>query len=159
MTKTKLLPLFVIVAIAAMMGVSSIAPAYAAQKTTNEHEETKELIGNVGAICGSASVELFVETNVFTMEWDNGHFKIHSDFKFTLYDTSTGELVGTIPGGTFNFQGKNFVGPISIQLNTGGTGTCTDGSPLPEFVDESHCGLTLQRSGDIIAHNVICDFA
>ena len=157
MTNTKFFSVFAIVAVAAMMGAASIAPAYAAAKTST-HEETKDLIGPVGAICDSASVDLFVETNVFTIEWNNGHFKIHSDFKFTLYDTSTGDLVGTIPGSALNFQGKNFVGPISIQLNTGGIGACTNGTPLFEIFEESHCGQTFQRTGDTISHNVACVF-
>ena len=49
MTKTKLLPLFVIVAVAAMMGAASIAPAYAAQKTEDTHETTEDFILDIGS--------------------------------------------------------------------------------------------------------------
>ncbi len=158
MTKTKLLPLLVIVAVAAMMGAASIAPAYAAQKITNTHEITEDFIDNVAVpICGAAvGVDLFVQVNMFTKEWDNGHFKIHINSHFNVYDDITGELVGTIPGNAINFQGKDAL-PISLNVNSGGEGACTDGSPL-QFESASHCGVTIQRSGNTIVHSVACDF-
>jgi len=159
MNKTKLLPLFVIVAVAAMMGAASIAPTYAAQKTTDTHDTSEVLAGGLGAQCGSASTNLFVKSNSFTKVWDNGKMKTHASVKFTLYDVSTGVLVGTIPGQVINFQGDTSALPISIQINAGGTGTCTDGTPLPfQIIEPFHCGFTVQRDGDVIAHNVACDF-
>jgi len=158
MTKTKLLPLFVIVAVAAMMGASSIAPTYAAQKTINTHEMTEDFALNVPVpICGAAvGVDIFLQVNTFEKRWDNGHFKLHTNSHFNVYDDITGELIGTIPGNAINFQGKDAL-PISLNVNAGGEGACTDGTPL-EIEPASHCGLTIQRDGDTIVHSVICVF-
>jgi len=159
MNKTKLLPLFVIVAVAAMMGAASIAPVYAPGKTTDTHEITEDLIGPAGPFCGSANTNLFLKVNTFEKVWDNGHAKMHLNAQFNLYDSSTEELVGTIPGIVINIQTSKDVLPLSLNINTGGAGTCTDGSPLPDIDPPgSHCGLTIQRDGDTIAHSVICVF-
>ena len=154
MTNKKILPVFAIVAVAAMMGVSSIAPAYAAQKVINFHEEAETFAFVTGNPCGDGFVFVTIATNTFLKAWDNGKFKFHDDAQFNLYVIGP-VLVGTVPLKAINIQGDLDDLPISGNFNTGGDGECLNGTTFPAF-DEFHCGNTLQKHGDLIDHSVSC---
>ena len=155
MTKTKILSVFTIVAVAAMMGVSAIAPAYAAQKIINEHEENEILAFVVGNPCGDGDVLVTFYTNEFIKAWDNDKFKFHSSAQFNLYAIPSLELVGTVPVQSINIQGDLVDLPISGNFNAGGDGECLNGTTFPAS-PEFHCGNTLQKDGDLIDHSVSC---
>lgn len=140
--------------IAALLIGVGFAPAFAAAKVINLHDEDEIFLGIDGPFCGEALVAITLESNSFIKLWDNGHFKAHIDSQFNLYNEG-GDLVGTVPNEAINIQGNIANLPISGNLNTGGDGACVDGTPitgLPEF----HCGNTLQRDGDLIAHSLSC---
>jgi len=93
------LAVFAIVAIAAMMGVASVAPAYAAKVVIDTDEDLPIKIGQQRT-CGLAI--LFwneTRTETFTL-WDNGHFKMsvswEKEFFASKADRTSGEnLIAT----------------------------------------------------------------
>ena len=156
MTKTKILSVFVIVAVAAMMGASSIAPAYAAQKVVNFHEEDEDFISLAPNPCGDGLVAAILVTNTFLKAWDNGKFKLHDDAEIILIAQGP-TLVGTIPLNALNIQGDLDDLPISGNFNLGGDGECADGTTFENpIADEFHCGATVQKDGDVVDHAVSC---
>ena len=156
MTQTKVLSVFVIVAVAVMMSASSIAPAYATMKTTDEHidGETPPFLF-IDNPCGDGFVVVTLEFNDFLKIWDNNRYKFHSSSQFNLYLFPSGELVGTVPLEVINAQGNDIDGPESYNVNIGGDGECLNGTTFP-VIDAIHCGATIQRDGDTIAHSVDC---
>jgi len=149
MTNTKILSVFVIVAVAAMMGVSAIAPAYAAQKLVNEREETHVDFPISGELCGITS-DFTVEqwTTIFTIIWDNGHFKFHINQLTIVTDDNDGDAVVLTIEIAQNQQGNFGVGTTqSVQLNE--DGLCTDGTVF----SSEHNGATLHRDGTITLHH------
>ena len=151
MTNTKILSVFVIVAVAAMMGVSAIAPAYAERvtKDVNERDETHSEFPFSGELCGITS-DFTVEqwTTTFAMIWSNGQFKAHIDQLSIVTDDNDGDaLVLTIQIAQNN-QGNFGAGEVqSIQLNE--EWLCADGTVF----SSDHNGATLHRDGTITLHH------
>ena len=154
MTNTKVLSVFAIVAVAAMMGASTIAPAYAAQKFIDFKEQSETPAGFAVNLCGEVVVELTISTNTFLKVWDNQKFKFHDDAQINLYSLG-GALVGTAPLQSLNIQGDLDDFPISGNFNQGGDGECLDGTTFTAFPAD-HCGATLQKDGELIEHSVSC---
>jgi len=143
MTKTKLLPLFVIVAVAAMMGTASIAPAYAAQKVTDTSSKTSGSF--LAIVCGQLVDATFKTLSRFVL-WDNDQFKTHSKTSFKLTDTVTGALVGTV-NSVSNNQGDFVDLPVSVQRNQ--NVTCAGTGQISNF----NSGLTIHKDGSITFHS------
>ena len=152
---TKFLSVFAITAVAVMMGVSSIAPAYAAQKVINFHEEDENLAFFALNPCGAGVVGVTIATNTFLKAWDNEKFKFHDSAQFNIY-TLAGVLVGSAPLQAINVQGDLGDFPISGNFNAGGDGECLNGTTFPNIIGEFHCGNTLQKNGDLIEHGASC---
>ena len=149
MTNTKILSVFVIVAVAAMMGVSAIAPAYAAQKVVNERVETHVEFPVIGTLCGITS-DFTVEqwTNSFVIIWDNGHFKAHVDQLIIVTDDNDGDaLVLTIE--TAQNQQGNFGAETTQSFQVNEEGLCADGTVF----SSEHGGFTLHRDGTFNLHH------
>ena len=141
MTKTKLLPLLAIVAIAAMMGAASIAPAYAAQKVIDTNDKTS---GSFVAFACGTLVDVAFKSHFRFVVWDNDKFKFHSNDSFKLTDFFTGASVG-IASGTTNQQGDFVDLPISFQSNF--NISCKN---APNTND--HFGSTIHKDGSITFH-------
>ena len=149
MTNTKILSVFVIVAVAAMMGVSAIAPAYAAQKEVNERDEFHDEFPFSGEVCGITS-DFTVEQWFFAFStiWDNGHFKFHSEIMIILTDDNNNDAVVVTIEAVENLQGNFNSGETqSIQFNE--EGLCGDGTTFSSI----HSGATLHRDGTITVHH------
>ena len=148
MINTKILSVFVIVAVAAMMGVSAIAPAYAAQKDVNERDEFHDEFPFSGTLCGITSdftVEQWVST--FTIIWDNGHFKFHAEVLIIVTDDNDGDAVVLTIEQVLNQQGNFGEGEVqSVQFNE--EGLCADGTTF----SSEHSGATLHRDGTVTVH-------
>jgi len=141
--------------IATVLIGSGFTSAYAAEKVLNLRDNDEIFVGVEGPLCGSDDVVITLESNAFIKLWTNDHFKVHISSQFNLYDLVTGVLVGTAPNEAINIQGNLSNLPISGNFNAGGDGTCVDGTTFPALAS-FHCGNTLQKSGELIAHSISC---
>ncbi len=149
MTNTKILSVFAIVAVAAMMGVSSIAPAYAAQKVVDDRTEFHSEFSFVGTTCGITSVFTVQQWSVdFIKIWSNDHYKIHSETVVIVTDDNDGDAVVLNIESVFNQQGNFSNNPQSIQYNE--EGLCADGTTFSSV----HVGSTLHRDGTQTDHHI-----
>jgi len=140
MTKTKILALFAIVAVAAMMGTASITPAYAAQKVADR--SSKETISDNGLLCGElVQIDGFFLSRF--IQWDNDKFVLHFNFNVVLTDAS-GKGVGTWSG-VFYQQGDSGDLPVSFQSNS--KVTCKN---APNSI--SNFGAILHKDGSVTFH-------
>jgi len=141
-TKPKLLPLFVIVAVAAMMGTASIAPAYAAQKTTDTKfniDYTYEVI-----VCEQV-VQADVNNKGHFIIWDNNKFNFKTTIVWKFTDAS-GNNVGHHTG-TNSQHGTIGDTPQVYQVN--GITTCAGTGQ----VSYHHFGVTLHKDGTVNIHS------
>ena len=156
MTNTKILSVFAIVAVAVMMGASSIAPAYAAQKVTHfKNQEYPVFPYVVPNPCGANPAGQLQQGKAFIVEVEilGGEYFIHVKAQLNYYQS--GELVGTIPFKVLNAHGNTNDGPTFHSLTFGGDGKCIDGSTFSGIPD-IHCGTTVQKDHDTIVHRVEC---
>ena len=141
MTNTNFLAVFAIVAIAAMMGAASIAPAYAAQKIIDTHTKDTGFFGT--NVCGTFVVgELHINTH-FRL-WDNGHHKFHSTINGEMFDFVTGAFVADVTQ-VLNSSGGATTLPFVLQdsFNV----ECADGT-----TEGFHFGITIDENGKAHVH-------
>ena len=145
MTNTKYFSVFAIVAVAAIMGVASIAPALAERTVkTNDLNVTFPVLDfSPAGLCGD---DIALRTiHIQTKEWNNGKVVFHINVDSLLGDFGAGELVGT-SSFVLNFVGDTDDFPLVLQANA--TVECVDGStPLNE-----HFGFTVDRNGEVHPH-------
>jgi len=143
------LAVFAIVAIAAMMGVASVAPAYAAKKDVDTNE-TVTTTPVARGVCGVAFLDTVkVRTDIITI-WDNGHYKMSVSFEKKFYaqdDVNQENLIAyetssTKDQGTFNGDSEVITTQDKSKL------ICYNG----EEGMKTHYVFTLSRSGNISEH-------
>jgi hypothetical protein len=148
MTNKKIFSVFAIVAVAAIMGVSSIAPALAERtvKTTDFNETIVLPDFSPNGDCGENGALRVFHINAKT--WNNGKIVFHIDIESFLFSFSFGSgltLVGTSTT-VVNFVGDLDDLPVMLQANA--TVECEDGStPVNE-----HFGFTVDPNLGIHPH-------
>jgi len=147
--------LLAIAMVAAVIASTGFTPAFAANPKVDDTHTEGEDFAFSDAFCGVNPADVYFEFNEFYKEWANGHYKIHLDGQFNIYD-GTGLLIGTVPFIALNEQGNVSDLPVSYQLNFGGDGTCIyTGETITGF-EEFHCGATLHRDGTTTVHTIDC---
>jgi len=150
------LAVFAIVAIAAMMGAASVAPAYAAKKTVDIVVALDDTTGDQRDICGFGLVKLNwfkSETRTFTL-WDNGHFKLSFTWEKEYYekaDTDKLNLIATASSTTKkqgSFEDPEDLSEVII-LTEKSLVKCKNGEPS----EVTHSGFTLHKDGTVTVHN------
>ena len=141
MGKTKLLPLFVIVSVAAIMGTASIAPAYAAQKVVDDRFDDD--ITFVTSICGQ-TVQADVNMKGRFILWDNDKFILKSTNNSKFTDAS-GKKVARLTDISINV-GTIGDAPVVVQFSK--VVTCA-GTGL---VDTFQFGATVHKDGSVNFH-------
>ena len=141
MTNTKVLSVFAIVAVAAMMGVASIAPAYAAQKLVDDKINIE---GSFPSFQCGVPVDInFKNTGQVTI-WDNGKFNAKVFTNYVLTDLN-GDKVG-VAHDTFSEVGE--FGDLPIVRQSNFNFTCEGSGVQTSF----HAGITLHRDGSVSNH-------
>ena len=136
------LAVLAIVAIAAMMGASSIAPAFAGSKTTIDTSGDFKIFKIMG--CG-VIVDVDGESKSSMTFWDNGKVQIKKTTKLTLIDRDTREIVGKgVSTSSFNISSKEL--PMTSQENT--NINCING----ESNEKVHTGFTIHKDGSMTFH-------
>jgi len=132
------LAVFAIVAIAAMMGAATVAPAFAGNsKTTFDTGGDFKIFEIFG--CG-VIVDVDGESKGSITTWDNGKMQIKTNTKLTLIDRETREIVGKgVSTSSFNISSKEL--PQTLQENT--NINCING----ESNEKVHTGFTVHKDG------------
>ena len=141
MTNKNVMSVFAIVAVAAMMGAASIAPAYAATKLVDDKIDNSGSFA--GFECGVPVTINFDQTGHVTV-WDNGKFNAKIFTKYVLDDLN-GDKVG-VAHDTFSQVGEFGDLPFVEQQNF--SFTC-EGSGLDASF---HAGFTVHRDGSVTNH-------
>jgi len=142
------LAVFAIVAIAAMMGAASVAPAYAAKlevNTTDVIEVNFPFPASV-EICGETSVEMIVVITTKLHMWDTGKVKLHQETATTFTDAD-GNIIGTGKS-VLNEMTKADKLPMSISQENNKF-SCTNGESLPSINDHYGHKTTIDKDGNI----------
>ena len=142
MFKIKLLPLFVILVVA-MMGVTSIAPAYAAKKVIDNKFDNDYNFPRF--ICGQITVA-DVNQKGHVVVWDNNKYSAEVNTEWIFTDPITGELVGKAHKTLINV-GDFDDSPRVIQSNT--VVTCVGSGNVFDL----HFGFTLHKDGTVTSHS------
>ena len=142
-----ILPVFAIVAVSTIIWVSSIAPSFAAAKTTDVNETFIFPDFGTDGDCGEQAALRVFHINAKT--WNNGKIVFHIDVESFLFTFGPGfgelTLVGTSTT-VVNFVGDLDDLPIMLQANA--TVECEDGStPVNE-----HFGFTVDPNLGIHPH-------
>jgi len=143
------LAVFAIVAIAAMMGAATVAPAYAAKLEVN-NTDVSEMDYPFPAsvvICGATSV---TQHSVITMKvhmWDTGKVKLHQVTATTFID-SEGNIVGTGKSVLNEITNTDKL-PLKIS-HENDKFSCTNGESSPSW--NNHYGIitTVDKDGNVI---------
>jgi len=141
MGKTKLLPLFVIVSVAAIMGTASIAPAYAAQKEVDDRFDFD--LTFVTSICGQV-VQADVNIKGRFIIWDNDKFMFKSTNNSKFTDAS-GKKVARLTETSINV---GTFGDAPVVLQVGGVVTCAGTGLVGTF----QLGSTIHKDGSFNFH-------
>lgn len=142
--------------IAALIVGTGVTSAYAAKIVDQFKDNGEEFVDDLAEpLCGEASEYYTVEWNAFGKLWDNDKTKYHESAQYNIYN-STDDLVGIVPIIAINYQGS-LSNPQSFNYNFAGDGYCIyNDITFPGIDDEFHCGSTIQKDGDEIAHSVYC---
>ncbi len=143
------LAVFAIVAIAAMMGAASVAPAYAAKLLVNE--TTVSEMGPYpypAEICGVKPVILFQTTVTKVHMWDTGKVKLHEE-TFITFEDMDGKIIGQGSGVLNEITNVDKL-PLEISRDNGKL-KCTNGESDPEFEYNNHFGhkTTVNKDGSL----------
>ena len=141
MINTKVMSVFTIIAIAAMMSAASIIPAYAATKVLDDDFDIDFV--QFAPACGQIAL---VDGNIkgHIIIWDNNKFNFSAVENDVLLD-NLGNKIGTAHA-TLNEVGTFGDAPQVFQFNV--KITC-DGSGQESNL---HSGLTLHKDGTITPH-------
>jgi len=146
------LAVFAIVAVAAMMGAASVAPAYAAKlevNTTDVNSVDFPFPASV-EICGATYVTMSVTITTKLHMWDTGKVKLHQVTATTFTDAD-GNILGTGKA-VFNEITKAGKLPMSIsQENI--KYSCTNGESLPSINDHYGHTTKINKDGTITHHS------
>jgi len=142
MTNVKIMSVFAIVAIAAIMGLASTTPAYAATKVLDEKFDNN--ITGPEFACGAVSFEL--NNKGHFVIWDNDKYSFKSITKSIMLDADgniVGRTIGTISDiGTF--------GDAPQILQNHAMAICEKTGQILNL----QFGYTLHKDGTMIFHGV-----
>jgi len=146
------LAVFAIVAIAAMMGASTVAPAYAAKLTVNTTDVAEMDFPYPASveICGATSVKMLVVITTKLHMWDTGKVKLHQETATTFTDAD-GNIIGTGKS-VLNEMTKANKLPMSISQENNKF-SCTNGESLPSINDHFGHTTTIDKDGNIKHHS------
>lgn len=132
---------------AALVLSLAMTPAFAAQKQETAISFISEFDIDE-TICGiTSNFHIFSTGSTWVKEWDNGHFKIHSEEVLIITDNNDGDALVFSAEGVSNEQGKEIIYPISFQYNF--EASCADGTEKQSI----HGGYTMHRDGTVTPHH------
>jgi len=143
------LAVFAIVAIAAMMGAASVAPAYAAPKDAVTKDVDKTTVEPKTGVQRECGTEYLAFNEIRTTKgkiWSNGHFKMSVSWEkefFAITDVNQEVLLATASSSTTE-QGQ-FDGDTIRIVQDKSKVTCLNGGES----SKTHYVYTLSRSGNI----------
>jgi len=120
------LAVLAIVAIAAMMGAASVAPVYAAEKTSDVKLDEFEDDLTQRSVCGETLVDVERTTKTRSTIWDNGHYKLHITIAKKFFNQDTGEELGHFTS-VSKHTGKDFGVFISQSFEMNESFKCLNG--------------------------------
>ena len=142
------LAVFAIVAIAAMMGASSVAPAYAAKPIVNTNDKVGPIEFPFPAsveICGVTNLTFLTTLITNFKEWANGKIKMHLVTQTSFVDQD-GNVVAAGTAVANEISKSDNTHPKITQDNT--SFSCTNGESDPENEFNFHNGMTVTFDKD-----------
>jgi len=153
-----ILAVFAIVAIAAMMGAASVAPAYAAvtlEVNDIDIGEQKENTGFPSAAfrCGENNLTHIFQTTKITKEWSNNKLSSQTITKTEFFNSGGDSVMKGME--TRSEVGEFFEKPFKTITQDNNKFWCTNGETDTTFEINDHAGSTTiyNKDGTVLIHD------